>query len=126
MARGRDRAKERAQDDFDDVPLQEESVDESNFFTRFQVKRRPFGFESEVRAINIDVPMKDSEIDRSPESYRRPGVPRAVDLGWLVKEVIVAPQAGPWFLELVESVTARSVPDAPVRRSPLGNAPVWD
>ncbi len=107
------------------IDFDEDTVDEINDFPRYLVKRKPFEFESEVRAIKFDVPMKDGEIDRSPESYRRPGVRNKVDLGLLMGEVIVAPGAGSWFFELVTEVTARHVSGVAVRRSSLDWQPVW-
>lgn len=54
------------------VDFQEDTIDETNFFTRYLTKRKSFEFESEVRAIDIDIPMKDGEVDRSPKAYQRP------------------------------------------------------
>ena len=107
------------------VDFHEDTIDETNFFTLYLTKRKSFEFESEVRAIEIDIPMKDGEVDQSPEAHQRPGVTRAVDVGALIREVIVAPGAGPWFVELAQRVTARHVPAAPVRPSALSAAPSW-
>ncbi len=107
------------------VDFCEDTIDETNFFTRYLTKSKSFEFESEVRAIEIDIPMKDGEVDQSPEAHQRPGVTRAVNVGRLIEEVIVAPGADPWFVELVQRVTARPVPAAPVRPSALSAAPRW-
>ena len=107
------------------VGFQEDTIDETNFFTPYLTKRKSFEFESEVRAIYIDVPMKDGEVDQSPEAHQRPGVARAVDVGALIAEVVVAPGADPWFVELAQAVTARHVPAAQVKPSALSASPSW-
>ena len=107
------------------IDFDEDTVDEINDFSRYLVKRKSFEFESEVRVIRFDVPMKDGEIDLSPESFRRPGVRDRVDLDLLIGEVIVAPGAGSWFFELVTDVTTRHVPGAAVSRSSLDRQPAW-
>lgn len=107
------------------IDFEEDTVDEINDFPRYLVKRKAFEFESEVRAIRFDVPMKDGKIDLSPESYRRPGVRDRIDLDRLIGKVIVAPGARSWFLEFVTEVTARHVPRASVSRSSLDRQPEW-
>lgn len=48
-----------------------------------------------------------------------------VDLSQLVQDVVVAPYAAGWFLELIESVATRYNLEAPVVRSTLGDNPTW-
>ena len=49
-----------------------------------------------------------------------------VNLSFLIKEVIVAPYADNWFLELVKSVATRYDLKAPANKSGLTEEPVWD
>lgn len=107
------------------IDYETDTFDDLNDFTRYLMKRLPFEYEAEVRAFCMNVPMKDGEVDQSPESYDRPGVPFAVDVDVLIKEVIVAPEAPPWFLDLVKDVSARYGLAAPVIRSALADEPNW-
>ncbi len=99
--------------------------DDLDTFAPALMKRKGYEHENEVRAYYMDVPMKDGKVDESPEADERPGVYRKVDIDRLVKEVIVAPDAEPWFLELVEAVVDRYGLAAPVRRSSLADPPNW-
>ncbi|WP_419923941.1 DUF2971 domain-containing protein [Candidatus Poriferisocius sp.] len=51
------------------------------------------------------------------------GIPVPVDIGVLVKEVVVAPYAKGWFVDLVESIVHTSKSKATVSKSQLANAP---
>ena len=102
-----------------------DTFDDLNHLTRFLMKRLEFEHETEVRAFCMDVPMKDGEVDQSPESYARPGVDFQVDLDVLIKEVRVAPDATPWFLDLVKAIMARYGLAAPVKKSSLADSPNW-
>jgi len=48
-----------------------------------------------------------------------------VDLSLLVQNVVVAPYAAGWFLELIVSVAARYNLEAPVVKSTLADNPTW-
>ena len=50
---------------------------------------------------------------------------RQVDVSRLVHEVIVAPYADDWFVELVKSVAFRFGLIAQVRKSSLADEPTW-
>ena len=101
------------------------TVDEENPFALYLTKRKSFEHEAEVRALGLNIPMKDGAIDRSPEARHQPGVYREVDPGVLIKEVVVAPYADKWFVELVADTAARYGLAASVRRSSLADTPNW-
>lgn len=99
-------------------------IPDGNTFYPFLHKRKSFMHEQEVRAIS----------DRShpqDEGYKKlraedlTGVYYEVDLSLLIKEVIVAPFAPDWFLELVKSVTARYNFNFPVVKSTQTDDPTW-
>ena len=93
-----------------------EIIPEGNAFYLFLHKRKSFAHEHEVRAINL----------RNPNNYDDlAGVYYEVDLSLLIKEVIVAPFAPDWFLELVKSVTARYNFNFPVVKSTQADNPTW-
>ncbi|MCY3647623.1 MAG: DUF2971 domain-containing protein [Chloroflexi bacterium] len=108
------------------IDYKSDIIDDLAFFTRALVKRKGYEHEAEVRAYYSHIPMKDGEVDKSPESYERPGVSRQIDVDVLIKEVIVTPEAGSWFLELVKMVAAHYGLKAPVRLSSLADTPNWD
>ena len=104
-----------------------------NDFAPFLHKRKSSEHEKEVRVINIDLPLPpgllNSDIPLEPldltEAIHNVGAYRNVDLSLLVNELIVAPYAEDWFLELVRSVAAHYALDAPVIRSSLADNPTW-
>ena len=108
------------------IDYKSDTIDDLAFFARALVKRKGYEHEAEVRAYYSDIPMKDGEVDMSPESYERPGVSRQIDVDVLIEEVIVTPEAGSWFLELVKVVAAQYGLEAPIRPSSLADAPNWD
>ena len=99
-------------------------INEGNSFGPYLNKRRSFQHENEVRALTQKIPSHNGQIDFSQDAYDV-GVYYEVDLSLLVKEVIVAPYAEDWLVELVQSVAARYTLKAPVRRSALGETPTW-
>ena len=100
-------------------------IREDNTLAPYLNKRRSFEHENEVRAINQVLPVRDGKIDLSEDTYDV-GAYFDVDLSLLVKDVIVAPYAEDWFLELVQAVTRVYNLDVPVRRSDLAESPTWD
>ena len=88
-----------------------------NVLYPFFHKRRGFEHEREVRAIVIDF----TATTEPPEV----GAYFEVDLSTLVTEIIVAPYADDWFVELVRSVAAKYGLDTVVRKSHLGQVPAW-
>lgn len=89
-------------------------IPEVNTLLTYLHKRKSFEHEREVRAltrISGEVPAE--------------GEFREVDLSILVHEVLVAPYATDWLVELVESVTRQYGLSVPVCRSGLAATPVW-
>ena len=89
----------------------------------FLSKRKSFEHEREVRAIIQIPPPEDG--NACPEGIFDVGNYYKVDLSLLVQEVVVAPYAPKWLLELVGSVAVRYNLKAPVVKSPLANNPTW-
>ena len=99
-------------------------IPEGNSLSRFLYKRRSFEHENEVRAITVKIP--DGGVSREwPQETGVTGSYFAVDLSLLIEEVIVAPYADSWFLELVRAVATRYGLTAPVSRSGLSESPTW-
>lgn len=80
-----------------------------------EFKHEAFDFEREVRVM---LP-KQNDWRHNPEDFRLP----ISDLNELVINVVVAPDAGPWFLELVQDLAQRYGLKAPVRMSQLSTLP---
>lgn len=80
-----------------------------------EFKHEAYEFEREVRVM---LPQQDNW-QLNPESLRRP----ISDLNELITSVVVAPEAGVWFLELVQDLGQRYGLKAPVRMSQLAALP---
>ena len=106
------------------VDYESEFIPESNAFYPYLRKRKNFEHEREVRAIAWVTSAGDGRIDSS-EDICDIGKYYGVDLSLLIQEVIVAPYAPEWFVELINSVAARYNIDAPVARSALADNPTW-
>ena len=106
------------------VDYEETFIPENNTMAPFLFKRKGFEHEHEVRALIQQTSSRDGKIDLSHEVYEV-GVYQSVDLSVLVREVVVAPYAEDWLLELVTSVAGRYGLKAPVLRSSLAEDPVW-
>ena len=89
------------------------------------LKRKSFEHESEVRALTQDFPSPDGvHVDMTQPVYDV-GTYYEVDLSFLVEEVVVAPYAEEWFMELVQAVASRYNLKAPIRKSSLADPPIW-
>ena len=99
-------------------------IPESNTFYPFLHKRQSFDHEREVRAIVSTHHSKSDTTDISRNIYNI-GNYYEVDLSLLVQDVVVAPYAAGWFLELIQSVAARYNLEAPVVKSTLADNPTW-
>lgn len=99
-------------------------IPESSTFFPYLHKRKSFEHEKEVRALDQIIPTNDRGIDTSQDIC---GIGKyyKVDPSLLIQEVIVAPFAPDWFLELVKSVTIRYNFDFPVVRSIQADKPTW-
>ena len=80
-----------------------------------QFKHEAFEFEREVRVM---LPALE-DLEGNPEGVRRP----IADINELITSVIVAPEAGEWFLEAVHDLARRYGLKTPVKLSPLAVLP---
>ncbi len=84
----------------------------------FAYKVKAYEYEKEVRVI----------IDRFDEEFNsevnETGMPIKVALPKLVRSIVVAPEAPPWFLAVVEGVVAKYGVKVPVKRSKLAFEPI--
>ena len=107
------------------------SISDPNALAPFLHKRDSFEHEKEVRAINWDLPIPSPlSLENCTPDFSIPlhevGAYRQVEVSRLVQEVIVAPYAAEWFMELVQSVTGIYDLKVPVRRSSLADLPSWE
>ena len=108
------------------VDYKEALIPEYNLFSSYLHKRQDFKHEQEVRAITTTWPKTIDEVNQPPDICDV-GRNHEVDLSLLIKEVIVAPYADDWFLELVRSVAVnRYGLNVTIVRSDLASKPVWD
>ena len=108
------------------VDYEETLIPEYNLFSSYLHKRQDFKHEQEVRAITTTWPKTVDEVNQPPDICDV-GRNYEVDLSLLIKEVIVAPYADDWFLDLIRSVTVhRYGLEVPVVRSDLAQKPIWE
>ncbi len=99
-------------------------IDASNAFAPFLTKRVQFAHEQEVRAVYSDIPARDGAIDYSANPYEI-GTYIDIDVRSLINEIVVAPYAEDWFVDLIGSVSAKYNIDAQVEKSSLTKEPTW-
>ncbi len=103
-------------------------IPERNMMSPYLHKRKSFEPEREVRALTIDSQTLE-ELEKigfsESEAVYSVGKYQSVDLSVLISEIVVAPFAEDWFLELVASVADRYDLQAPVKKSSLAEEPVW-
>jgi hypothetical protein len=80
-------------------------------------KHLAYAYEKELRMI---VPQQVDDLSTNPDALHLP----LGDLNDFIRSVVVAPEAGPWFYELIKDVTARYGLNSPVRRSKLTYLPL--
>lgn len=102
------------------IDYERDFIPGGNAYNPFLHKRHSFEHEREVRAIHT----KLSERGFAQDACEI-GMYDEVDLSLLIQEVVVAPLAPDWFLELIESVATRYNLQAPVSKSSLAVDPVW-
>ncbi len=100
-------------------------IPEGNVFAAYVHKRKSFEHEREVRAVYAALPQPEPGKPYLSRDTDRTGAYLAVELSRLIHEVVVAPYAEDWFMELVASVTSRYGLETPVRRSALATLPTW-
>lgn len=110
------------------IDYAKDSILDDNLFEPFLYKRKSFEHEREVRALIFELPSHEGThtgpLDMSQALYPI-GTYCKVDLSLLVSEVVVAPYAPDWFLELTVSVADRYGLQAPVSRSSIADEPTW-
>ena len=87
-----------------------------NAFIPFLHKRREYADEREIRAIVSDLVEKPDTLSLTHQP---------VDLGVLIQELVVSPEAGDWLIPLLTDDLKRNGLDAPVRRSTLSRIPTY-
>ncbi len=106
------------------VDYETDFIPEGQTFYPYLHKRKSFEHEREVRAMTRTIPLKDGKLDVSQDICET-GKYYPIDVFLLVNEVVVAPYAPDWFLELVHSVAARYDLKASVTKSALADEPTW-
>ena len=102
------------------IDYESDSIPVGNAFNPFLHKRRSFEHEREVRAVHTKLSERGFAQD-----VCEIGIYYEVDLSRLIHEVIVAPYADDWLLELIKSVANRYDLEAPVHKSRLAVEPAW-
>lgn len=105
------------------IDFERDWLPEGNIFYPFVHKRHSFSHENEVRAVYMDVPIKDGHFDQS--APHPGGVEKKVDLSTLIEVVHVAPTSPTWFKVLVEQVCRRYGLAKPVVQSSLDAEPFF-
>ncbi len=94
-------------------------LDVSPDYTRiFAYKTKAYEYEKEVRVV-IDRTGRDAG-----PPLPDPGIVVPVDASRLLRSIVIAPDAPPWFEQLVRQSAARYGVRAPVRRSKLATDPI--
>lgn len=106
------------------VDYQNHIIPQGNIFYPYLHKRKSFKHENEVRAIVLFSQPNKNRTDLS-QDISDVGEYYKVNISSLVQEVVVAPYAPNWFLELVVSVSKRYGLSTPVNKSVLGDEPTW-
>ena len=75
--------------------------------------------------ISLTTYFMDDEICKKLRRGDLTGIYYEVDLSLLIKEVIIAPFAQDWFVELVNSVVDRYGLNIPIVKSALADTPTW-
>ncbi|UTY57703.1 DUF2971 domain-containing protein [Massilia sp. erpn] len=88
-----------------------------NYTDLLKYKHLAYAYEKELRMI---VPQQVKDLGTNPDALHLP----LGNLNDFIRSVVVAPEAGPWFYELVKDVTTKYGINSPVRRSKLTYLPV--
>ena len=90
------------------------------------MKRKGFKHEKEERAVVQEIPPSQGDLPDLSNAVYDVGKYCEVDVASMIKEVVVAPCAEDWYVELVGSVSELYGLEAPVRRPRLSADPVFD
>ena len=101
-------------------------VNEGDSFKPFINKRKSLEHEREVRALILEMPSGGGQfiVGGHPAIYDV-GTYHTVDVSKLIKEVVVPPYAGTWFVELLQATAEAFELEAPVRSSSMAVQPIW-
>lgn len=89
------------------------------------MKRESFEHEKEERAVVQEIPPPQGGPPDLPNAVCEVGKYCEVDVASMIKEMVVAPYAEDWYVELVGSVSELYGLKAPVRKSGLSDGPVF-
>ena len=106
------------------IDYEVDTIFDQNAYVPYLHKRSNFAHEKEVRAIVPIIPVNDGRLDTS-QDICDVGIHYKVDLSRLIKEIIVAPKAENWHLEVIKSVAAQYNLEAPIIKSRLADFPTW-
>ncbi|ASF47800.1 hypothetical protein [Methylovulum psychrotolerans] len=97
----------------------------ANLLRPFIYKRKSFGHEKEVRAI-IEK-LDGYTVNENPHEQKNTihGLQAAINLDVLIEKIYVAPNAEPWFLEIVKSIIRRYDKHYEVMQSDLYKSPLY-
>lgn len=101
-----------------------EWLPDGNTFWPYVHKRRSFQHEQELRAVIQEAPRRDGKLDLSKPPTEA-GELVSVALESLLTEVIVAPTAPGWFLDLTKAITIKYDVDIAVNPSQLNEDPMY-
>jgi len=97
---------------------------EENLLNPFLHKRKSFEHEKEIRAVILDVAIKDDKIDLNSIKFSH-GIYVPIDLDILIEKIYISPTSPDWFHTLVKSITKKYEIDKDVVKSNLSNDPVY-
>lgn len=107
------------------VDYKKEFIPEGNTLAPFIYKRKSFEYEHEVRALVQGNAATTKDKQEFSQKYSQGGLYVNVNISTLIHEIVVAPDAKPWFLDLVKSVANQYNLKERVRTSDLDIDPVW-
>ena len=107
------------------VDYNKEFIPERNVLGPFIYKRKSFEYEHEVRALIRGNAATTKDRQELSQKYSQGGLYVNVNISTLIHEIVVAPDAKPWFLDLVKSVENQYNLKEKVRRSDLDIDPIW-
>lgn len=94
-----------------------------NVYAPYVHKRKSFEHEKELRAVTMEHPTADGQLDLS---YVGPvGMLVSVDIETLVQDLFVAPESGDWFRNVVQSTIERFGLAREVKRSSIDLGPLY-
>ena len=99
-------------------------IPDNNMLNPFLHKRQSFEHEKEIRAIVVDIPIKDEKVDLNSIKYPH-GIYVPIDLDILIEKIYVSPTSPDWFYTLVKSITKKYEIDKDVVKSNISDDPVF-